>query len=90
MRNSSTTTHTKRVNITLPEETLLLIDRLAKKGTRSTFLDQAAHFYIKEVGRAHLRDHLRRGARIHASRDRSLAEEWFSVDEELWQSKAGA
>lgn len=86
MHNKTITPH-KRVNITLPEKTLRLIDRLTKKGARSSFLDEAVHFYIKEISRAHLRDRLRRGALLQSSRDRSLAEDWFSIDEDVWRGE---
>jgi len=74
----------KRVNVTLPEDTLRLLDRVTEKGDRSSFVDQAVRFYVKEVGRANLKKQLRLGATARASRDLGLAEEWFSVDEEVW------
>ncbi len=77
-------THHKRVNVTLPQDTLRLLDRVAGKGDRSAFLDKAVRFYVKEIGRTHLREALRRGAIARASRDLSIAEEWFPIDEETW------
>ena len=73
---------TKRLNITLPERTVALMDRVAGKGQRSRLIDQAVHRYIEDAGRANLRKQLREGARARAERDLTLAEEWFALDEE--------
>lgn len=74
----------KRVNITLPKDTINLIDRVAEKGDRSRFLDQAARFYVKEAGRTNLRRLLREGAVQRAERDLDLTREWFHVEREAW------
>lgn len=84
MSNSRATTIHTRVNITLPKDTLRLLDRVTQKGGRSGFVDQAVRFYIKETGRANLKKQLRIGALARASRDANLAEEWFHIDEEVW------
>ena len=75
----------QRINITLPEETIRLIDRVAGKGDRSRFINEAVKSYIKEVGRANLRKRLKEGAIHEAELDRRLAEEWYTLDEEAWQ-----
>ena len=75
----------RRINITLPEETLELIDRVAQPGDRSRFIDEAIKRYIQEIGRSNLRKQLQEGAIRRAQRDLSLAEEWFALDEEAWQ-----
>ena len=75
----------RRINITLPEETLALIDRVAKQGDRSRFIDEAVKHYVQEVGRSKLRKQLQEGALRRAKRDLALAEEWFGLDEEVWQ-----
>ncbi len=77
----------KRVNVTLPEHTLELLNSVAKKGQRSGFVNRAVHFYIQEIGQSTLREQLRKGAIVHASRDLSLAKDWFPLEEELWQKK---
>lgn len=84
MSNQRELTIHKRVNVTLPEDTLRLLDRVTEKGDRSSFVDRAVRFYIEEKGRANLKKQLRLGATARASRDMSLAEEWFSIDEEVW------
>ncbi|MGH9509823.1 MAG: ribbon-helix-helix domain-containing protein [Terriglobales bacterium] len=75
----------RRINITLPEETVKLIDRISERGDRSRLINQAVRRYIQEVGRAELRRRLREGYRKGAESDRELAEAWFLVDEEAWQ-----
>lgn len=75
----------KRINVTLPEATVKLIDRVTRKGDRSRFIDQAVKRYVEEVGRENLKKRLREGAIKRAERDLSLASEWFALDEEAWQ-----
>lgn len=75
----------RRINISLPEETLALIDRVVKLGDRSRFIDEAVKHYVQEVGRSKLRKQLQEGALRRAKRDLALAEEWFGLDEEVWQ-----
>jgi CopG family transcriptional regulator/antitoxin EndoAI len=73
----------KRINITLPEETLELIDRVTEHGDRSRFIDEAVRHYIQETGRTNLRKRLKEGAIRRGARDLQLAEEWFPVDEDV-------
>jgi len=75
----------RRVNITLPEETLRLIDRAAKKGDRSRLIDQAVKYLVRKKGRMNLRQLLKAGALARADRDLRLAEEWFPFDEGPWR-----
>jgi CopG family transcriptional regulator/antitoxin EndoAI len=75
----------RRLNITLSEETIRLIDRVAAKGDRSHFIAEAVLHYVGARGRAKLRKRLREGAARRAERDLQLAADWFSLDEEAWQ-----
>ena len=75
----------QRINITLPEDTLRLLDRVAPKGDRSRLIDEAVKHFVRARGQANLKKRLREGARRRADRDRMLAEEWFGLDEEAWQ-----
>jgi CopG family transcriptional regulator/antitoxin EndoAI len=84
MKGGLTTMH-RRINISLPEETLALVDRVAKQGDRSRFIDEAIKHYVQAVGRSKLREQLQEGALRRATRDLTLAEEWFGLDEEVWQ-----
>jgi CopG family transcriptional regulator/antitoxin EndoAI len=75
----------KRVNISLPEETLRLLDRVAKPGERSALITEAVTAYLGEHRRKALRNRLKQGALIRAGRDRPLAEEWFPLEEDAWE-----
>lgn len=66
----------RRLNITLPEETIGLIDRIAKTGGRSRFIDEAVREFVKRRHKASLRKQLEEGARRWANRDLAIAEEW--------------
>lgn len=77
----------RRINITLPEETLRLIDRVAERGDRSHLIDEAVRQYISKTGRENLRSRLKEGALRRAERDLTLSEEWFVLDEEVWQKR---
>jgi CopG family transcriptional regulator / antitoxin EndoAI len=79
----------KRINITLPERTIRLLDRIAEKGERSKLIDQAVHFYAERQSRDRLRQLLREGAQRRAQRDLALAEDWFDLEEEAWPHKRG-
>jgi CopG family transcriptional regulator/antitoxin EndoAI len=74
----------KRINVTLPSETLELIARVTPRGDRSRFVDAALHYYIQEVGRTRLRRELREGAIVRANRDQQIAEDWFSLTDNTW------
>ena len=70
----------KRVNITLPAQTLTRLRHASQERNRSRFIAEAIEFYLKEKQRALVRVFLRDGARKRADRDRGLAEEWFAFD----------
>jgi CopG family transcriptional regulator / antitoxin EndoAI len=74
----------KRINVTLPEATIRLLDRVSAKGQRSEMIDRAIHKFVDETGRKNLRRRLREGYRRRAEEDLQLAAEWFHVDEEAW------
>ncbi len=75
----------RRINVTLPEGTVRLLERVAPKGERSRLIDEAIRGLVEKVGRANLRRQLREGALRRADRDLALAREWFTLDEEVWQ-----
>jgi CopG family transcriptional regulator / antitoxin EndoAI len=74
---------TRRLNITLPEQTVALMDRVAGKGQRSRLIDMAVHRYVEEESRANLRRQLREGARVRAERDVRMAEDWFAIADDV-------
>lgn len=73
----------ERINITLPHETLLLLDRVSEKGKRSNLIEKAVRHYVSAVGRAHLRAKLKEGAIARAERDLKITREWFHLEDEL-------
>ncbi len=75
----------RRINITLPEETVRLINRVAAKGDRSRLIAEAVSHYVGAKGRARIRKQLREGALLRGERDVHLAREWFALDEEAWR-----
>ncbi len=75
----------KRINVTLPEETLRLIDRVVQPGQRSRLINEAVQHYVEAKGRANLREQLREGAVRRAERDLEIAQEWFG--DEAWESE---
>lgn len=77
----------KRVNVTLPEETIRLIDRSANHGNRSRFIDEAVRHFVRSHGRTQLRRLLEEGAERRAARDLAIAEEWFPVDQDAWRGR---
>lgn len=74
----------KRINITLPEETVVLIDRVTKRGDRSGLIDVAIRHYVESIGRTKLKQRLKEGAQKRGQRDLQLAAEWFAIDEQVW------
>ena len=78
--STSDTSVYERVNITLPKDTLQLIDRVTHKTNRSGFVDRAVRFYVAQAGRENLRKQLRAGAQAHSVRDHAIAEEWFPIE----------
>jgi CopG family transcriptional regulator/antitoxin EndoAI len=74
----------KRLNITLPEPTVRLMDRVAGKGRRSRFIDRAVRRYVKEETRANLTKQLAESYHANAAIDLQLADEWFPLEEEAW------
>jgi CopG family transcriptional regulator / antitoxin EndoAI len=77
-----------RINITLPTETLQQLNEFVSKGERSRFINSAIQAYISEIQQEKLRQKLKEGAIQRADRDRSLADDWLTLEEEAWQEKA--
>ena len=77
----------RRVNVTLPEETIQLIDPSANRGNRSRFIDEAVRHFVRSHGRTELRRLLEEGAERRAARDLAIAEEWLPVDKDAWRKR---
>ena len=87
MEIKTNSTAYQRVDVTLPKETVRLLEKIAKKGDRSRLVDQAIRFFVKEMSGANLKKQIKEGAMVNGSRDLNLVEEWFSIDDEICSSK---
>jgi len=76
----------QRLNITLPTETVELLQQNVSKGERSKFINEAVKFYVTTTNKEKLRQRLIEGATRNAARDLGIANEWLSLDEEAWQN----
>jgi CopG family transcriptional regulator/antitoxin EndoAI len=80
----------KRINIMLPEKTLAVLDRVAPRGNRSSFVSKAVLHYVETHGRQSLREQLKAGYLANAGENLKIAAEWFPLEEEAWQkSRSG-
>ena len=77
----------RRLNISLPDETVRLLDRVAAKGERSQVIAEAVTKYVVEVGKARIRRRMKERAVKRADLDLQIAGEWFPIDEEAWDGK---
>jgi len=75
----------KRINIVLPETTIQTIDRMAKPGQRSRFINQAVEHFVANRSMEALRAQLEHAAVRDQDLDREVAAEWSAVDRETWQ-----
>jgi hypothetical protein len=75
----------KRLNIILPETTVRTIDRMAKPGERSLFIDQAIQHFVTHRSTEALRDQLERAVVRDRDLDREITNEWVAADQELWK-----
>jgi len=79
----------RRLTLTLPAETLRLIDQAVEGSSRSRLVDAAVRHYVATVGRKRLRQRLKAGARARAARSLQVVSEWFPLDEEAWRRRLG-
>lgn len=75
----------RRLTLSLPEETLRLIDRAVGGGSRSRLVDAAVRHYVATVGRRRLRQRLKAEALHRSAQDLQVVAEWFPLDEEAWR-----
>jgi len=74
----------RRINITLPESTVAMLETVADKGARSSFIDIAIKTHIKNLNKETLREQLKEGAIVNAERNLKMAEEWFHLEGDSW------
>lgn len=75
-----------RINVTLPKETVYLLDRVSEKGGRSRLINNAVRFYVNEIGKINIKKNLREGAIKRKERDLSLSEDWFPIESKIWKN----
>jgi len=85
MKQPAANTARQRIDVLLAPDTIRLLDRVASKGRRGRFIDQAVRYCVETKAHQHLRTQLTEGYRARARHDAEVAEEWFLLDEEAWQ-----
>jgi CopG family transcriptional regulator/antitoxin EndoAI len=65
-----------------------VLDRVAPKGDRSRYIDQAVRERAARLARARLRRELKEGAIRNAERDRQLTAAWDGLSAEVWARNA--
>jgi len=74
----------QKINISLPEQTVHLIEQMAGRRNRSRFIDEAVIYYMEQVGKIRLREQMKQGAIKRAERDLKLSQEWNSLEDDAW------
>jgi hypothetical protein len=74
----------KRINVILPEATVRTIDRLARPGQRSRFIERALRYYVATASPEALQKRLQQAALRDRDLDLEIASDWFAVDQEQW------
>ena len=72
--------------MTLPKETIYLLDKVSEKRGRSRLINNAVRFYVNEIGKINIKKNLREGALKRKERDIALAKDWFHLESEVWQN----
>src|ERR1039458_3546093 len=75
----------KRTNVILPEATVRTLDRLARPGQRSRFIDRAVQHYVTTASPEGLQEGLKQAALRDRDLDLEIASDWLAVDQEQWQ-----
>lgn len=75
----------KRINITLPESTIEMLESVAGKGNRSSLIDDAVRVYIKNLKQKSLKQQLKEGAIARSERNLEMSREWAHLEDEVWQ-----
>src|SRR5665213_4551646 len=75
----------KRINVVLPEATVQSMDRIARPGQRSKFIEQAVQYFVSYRSSEAVRIRLEQTTVRDRDIDREIASDWFAVDNEAWQ-----
>jgi CopG family transcriptional regulator/antitoxin EndoAI len=74
----------QRIDISLSETTITMLNQLVERRQRSRFIEEALTHYINFLRRKGLRERLKEGALARAERDLEMADEWFPLEQEIW------
>ncbi len=74
----------QQLTISLPEQTINKIYKIANDDNFNLFIERAINFYLTEMEKKNLVNELKEGAMLRAERDLKLANEWFNLEEEAW------
>jgi len=83
MQNTQTA---KRLNITISQDTWQKIKVVAPKMERSRFIDNALKVYLAKSKANDLKRKLKEEALGNKDKDLEIANEWFALDQESWDS----
>ena len=75
---------TRRINIVLPDTTIRTIDRMAKPGERSRFINRAVEHYISTQSAEAVQKRLEAALIRDADIDREVNADWAVADNETW------
>jgi hypothetical protein len=76
----------KRINLILEKETEQTINRAAKPGERSRFINRAVQYYAATQSPDALRERLKQAALRDGDLADEVARDWRAVDREAWQT----
>jgi len=73
-----------RLTISMPETVYNLLKEVSVRNKRSKLITEAVKLYAQELKNKALRDRLKAGYQARSERDREIAEEWFSVEQDTY------
>jgi hypothetical protein len=74
----------RRINVILAEATVRTIDRLARPGQRSRFIERAVEHYVTTASPEALEERLKQAAIRDRDLDLEITNDWSAVDQEQW------
>lgn len=77
-------TKTKRVDFTLPLDTLILLEQTVPRGKKSELVNKALQVYIRHLNQKKLRTAMKKEALADIELDKQTTQEWSSIDDETW------
>ena len=63
-----------------------MLETVADKGSRSTFIDEAIRTLVTALKKESLREAIKEGSIANADRDLEMANDWYHLEEELSQA----